>query len=358
MPPSDIAPVPGDPALRGSVGQGMSRIGPLVALGTVVRELGFEPKVVLEGTGFAPEFFTDADMPMQYSAAARVLARCATATGCEHFGLRLGERAGAEVMGFPGLLLTSAGDLGTGLRDLVRYMDLHDRGAVLDLIVDRDVAVFGYTIVADVPSSDQLNDIAMAIACNLMRGFFGPGWSPSAVSLPRGAPSDAGPWRRFFRAPVRFGAERCCVTFPAHWLSVSLPAANPALRLYLQREAARLQSLLGQGLVDEVRRMVRATLSNPPCTASRVAGMFGIHDRTLHRRLRADGTSFRLVRDEVLFNAAKLMLRTTSMPLAEVAAALGYSEASAFIHAFTRWSGQTPDRWRRAEQGTVDAQQR
>jgi AraC-like DNA-binding protein len=34
------------------------------------------------------------------------------------------------------------------------------------------------------------------------------------------------------------------------------------------------------------------------------------------------------------------------MNLAEIAHVLGYAEASAFIRAFTRWSGQTPQRWR------------
>lgn len=335
----------------------MSRIGPLVSLCTVLRELGFEPAAVLEGTGFSPDFFTDPDMPMQYQAGARVLSHCAMATRCDQFGLLLGERAGAEVMGLPGLLLMSAQDLGTGLRDLVHYMDLHDRGATLKLEVDRDVALLGYTIVADVPSSDQLNDIGMSIGCNLMRGFFGASWSPTAVMLPRQAPADSLPWRRFFRAPVRFGAARCCMTFPAHWLTVSLPAANPTLRQYLQKEAARLKSLLGQSLVDEVRRMVRATLSNPPCNASRVAELLGMHERTLNRRLQADGTSFRRVRDEVLYSASQQMLATTSMRLAEVAAALGYAEASAFIHAFTRWSGQTPDRWRRGHARTASGQQ-
>jgi AraC-like DNA-binding protein len=335
----------------------MSRIGPLVALCAVLRELGFEPAAVLEGTGFDPGFFTDPDMPMQYQAGARVLSRCATATRCDQFGLLLGERAGAEVMGLPGLLLMSAQDLGTGLRDLVHYMDLHDRGAVLKLEVDRDVALFGYTIVADVPTSDQLNDIGMSVGCNLMRGFFGASWSPTAVMLPRQAPADSWPWRRFFRAPVRFGAAQCCMTFPAQWLTVSLPAVNPTLRHYLQKEAARLQSLLGQSLVDEVRRTVRATLSNPPCSASRVAQLLGMHERTLNRRLQADGTNFRRVRDEVLYSASQQMLHTTSMRLAEVAAALGYAEPSAFIHAFTRWSGQTPDRWRRGHVRTAAERQ-
>lgn len=327
-----------------------ARIGALVGLCETLRDLGFEPAAVLDGTGFDPAYFSDPDLPIQYAAGGRLLRHCVEVTGCTHFGLLLARRAGAEALGLPGLLLTSAADLGTGLRDLAHTMELHDRGAMLTLEVDRDVAVLAFTIVADFAWPDLLNDLGMAVACNVMRQFVGENWSPLEVLLPCQPPDDPAPWRRFFRAPLRFGAGRCAMRFPAHWLGHPLPAANPMLHRYLRQEAERQKRLLGKGLAEEVHRMVRATITRPPCTAARVAGLLGMHERTLNRRLRADGTNFRRLRDEVLYSASRQMLGATSMKLAEVASALGYADASAFIHAFTRWSGQTPDQWRRALQ--------
>jgi AraC-like DNA-binding protein len=40
------------------------------------------------------------------------------------------------------------------------------------------------------------------------------------------------------------------------------------------------------------------------------------------------------------------LLQDTQVPLGQIAAALGYSEASAFTRAFRRWSGETPTAWR------------
>jgi AraC-like DNA-binding protein len=40
------------------------------------------------------------------------------------------------------------------------------------------------------------------------------------------------------------------------------------------------------------------------------------------------------------------VLKDTQVPLEQIAAALGYSEASAFTRAFRRWSGETPSAWR------------
>jgi DNA topoisomerase-3 len=46
---------------------------------------------------------------------------------------------------------------------------------------------------------------------------------------------------------------------------------------------------------------------------------------------------------------ARQLLEDTEVPLGQIAAALGYSEASAFTRAFRRWSGQTPTAWRTDE---------
>ena len=323
------------------------RAAPLCALPAVLRELGCDPVAVLGQAGFAPAYFSDPDMPIPYGTAAGLASHCAQATGCEHLGLLLTERAGPDVLGLPGLLLTSASDVRTGLRGLVHYMDLHDRGAIVTLHEDGDEAYLGYAIVTEAEGADLAYDMAMMVACNLMRSLCGAGWNPSEVLLQRQRPANASPWRRCFRAPVRFGAARNALKFPASWLALSLPAANPMLHRYLQNEADRLQGLMGKGFVDEVRRLVQGMAARPPCTASRVAALLNVHERTLNRRLQAEGTSFSQLRDGVLHTMAMQMLGASSMPLADVAMALGYSEASAFIRAFTRWSGQTPDRWRR-----------
>jgi AraC-like DNA-binding protein len=328
------------------------RAAPFCALPAVLRELGFDPVAVLGQAGFAPAYFSDPDMPIPYGTATALAMHCAKATDCEHLGLLLTERAGPDTLGLPGLLLTSASDVRTGLRGLVHYMDLHDRGAIVTLHEDGDDAYLGYAIVTEVAGAEQAYDMAMMVGCNLMRSLCGAGWNPSEVLLQRQRPASDAPWRRCFRAPVRFGAARCALKFPASWLALSLPAANPMLHRFLQNEADRLQGLMGKGFVDEVRRLVQGMAARPPCTASHVARLLDVHERTLNRRLQAEGTSFSQLRDGALHTMALQMLGASSMPLADVAMALDYSEASAFIRAFTRWSGQTPDRWRRRNGGS------
>jgi AraC-like DNA-binding protein len=80
--------------------------------------------------------------------------------------------------------------------------------------------------------------------------------------------------------------------------------------------------------------------------AGRLAQEFGMHERTLARRLRAQGTSFRTILGEVRHDAGRSLLVDTKLTIADIAYSLGYSEVAAFTTAFKRWSGMTPSEWR------------
>jgi len=99
-------------------------------------------------------------------------------------------------------------------------------------------------------------------------------------------------------------------------------------------------------LVSQLRRALRILLLGGRSSGDEVAQILSMHRRTLNRRLRAQGTTFQEILDEVRFEAARQLLDTTSISLTDIAASLGYTESSAFSRAFQRWSGTTPTRRR------------
>lgn len=99
-------------------------------------------------------------------------------------------------------------------------------------------------------------------------------------------------------------------------------------------------------LTEDLRRLLRTELLRDTCSAATVARLFSMHRRTLTRHLRTEGLAYRQVANEVRFEIACQLLQNTNMTLSQVAAALKYSEPSAFTRAFRRWSGQTPSAWR------------
>lgn len=330
------------------------RIGPLTPIPAVLRELGFAPEPLLRAAGFDLSCFDDADLTISYLAGGRLLAHCVAATGCDHFGLRVGMRGDAALLGLTGFLVMSAGDVGGALDDLVRHLDLGDTGGVpyVETAGERSVLAFALVDPAT-PAVDQIYDLSMAVACNLMRALCGPRWSPTEVLLPRSRPPDPTPWAQFFRAPVRFGAGSAAVVFPARWLAVAVPSANAHLHRHFEREAAQRHRERATSFADEVRRIVSTSLARGKCTVTRVAALLGMHARTLNRRLVVEGTTFKALRDDIRYEMSRQLLGRTAMTLGEIATALGYAEGSVFLRAFARWSGRTPQQWRDAQPPTA-----
>lgn len=182
-----------------------------------------------------------------------------------------------------------------------------------------------------------------------MRSLCGRDWNPSEVLLSRRRPRDPAPWVRHFRAPIRFDAGQSAIDFPSHWLEHRLPSADSMLHQHLVAEADALHLRNDDGPVGDVRRLVHSAMARGgKCTADGVATQLGMHERTLNRRLQSDGTTFHRQLDAVRHEVSLRLLSTTAMRLAEIAATLGYADASAFVRAFRRWSGTTPEGWQRA----------
>ncbi len=73
--------------------------------------------------------------------------------------------------------------------------------------------------------------------------------------------------------------------------------------------------------------------------------------RTLNRRLEAEGSSFRAIRDALRRDLALSRIAKTRQPLADLAADLGYADPSAFYRAFVGWTGASPSAYRRRLRG-------
>jgi AraC-like DNA-binding protein len=92
------------------------------------------------------------------------------------------------------------------------------------------------------------------------------------------------------------------------------------------------------------RLLVCTRLTSNHCSTGNIAELLAMHRCTLSGRLKGSGLGYQAITNEIRFEIARQWLQHTTVPLGEIAAALGYSEASAFTRAFRRWSGQTPTR--------------
>jgi AraC-like DNA-binding protein len=156
------------------------------------------------------------------------------------------------------------------------------------------------------------------------------------------------------RARTELEAARAGPTtlkFRARDLDRSL-VADTSLRELLDGYAARELEAQPDATTTatQVRRVLLAALPGPTPSAGEVARALAMSERSLRRALQEEGQTFSGVRDAALRWFAEQALGDASRTVGEVAWMLGYSEPSAFHRAFRRWTGTSPDQFRRAGQ--------
>jgi AraC-like DNA-binding protein len=179
-----------------------------------------------------------------------------------------------------------------------------------------------------------------------MRRLCGLQWRPAAVTLARARPQQVTPYRDFFRAPVRFGAPRSALVFPARILEQPNAGADPDERTRLSQLAAELDTARPGSVTERtLRALSRMVIAMPP-SGDKVAEVLGIKRRRLRERLEAEGSSIKGLLEVVRCELARQLLEQSRMPISEIAATLHYSQPGAFSRAFKGWTGKTPRQWR------------
>jgi AraC-like DNA-binding protein len=164
-----------------------------------------------------------------------------------------------------------------------------------------------------------------------------------AVRFRHAAPPSVDEHRALFGAPLTFRAPHTELELDDTACDTPMQHANAAFfAIFEQQVAGALARLPTAAAASEtVRAAVRAALASGGCTLAATARGLAVGTRTLQRRLQEEGTSFADVVDAVRHELACAYLeRGVSIP--ETAALLGYADATAFHHAFRRWTGSTP----------------
>jgi AraC-like DNA-binding protein len=313
----------------------------------VLLELGFAPARVLADVGLGPRTFDHPDTRIAFRTGGLLLQRCADVTGCPHFGLLAGQRATISSLGVLGELIQRSLTVQSALDSLITHLHRQTRGGVPTHAVDSAKASFGYAIyLRDMPGTAQTYDLAAAFEFNVLKALCGPRWGPIEVSFAHGTPKDIEPYRQLFGCRLRFDADRTECSFNRHWLAQPLMASDAERHRQLQREILAQEKIAPGELVNQVSAALRRMVLDGRATESLLCDLLSVPRRTLHRKLAAQGTSFRKLLEDVRYEVARQLLVDTDMSTTGVAASLDYADPSAFNRAFRRWTNSPPAAWR------------
>lgn len=264
-----------------------------------------------------------------------------------YIGLRLGEMVNARHLGLVGHLLWSCEDFGAVLQRLERFQRL-----IFDAIPmarrDRDDAIEMVWDISEFRTGPLVGETGFATMIQFCRSVMQGEADPHSIDFAHPPPEDTQPFEDFFRCPVRFNCPEPIIRVDYALLQRPLRRTDPALEQVLEQHAVALLERLPSRdeVLTRLRRALAGQLRDGEPKIDVICHELRLSARTLQRRLREAGTSFRhelnLVRNEL----AQSYLRDPSLQITDVAMLLGYSEHSAFTRAFRKQNGLSPQQLR------------
>jgi len=166
------------------------------------------------------------------------------------------------------------------------------------------------------------------------------------------APSYAQEYQNLYPGPVFFGQPTSQLVFDTAQLGLRIQRNLQDVKRYLARTPrdwifASFQDSLVTHQVREHLFRIGAGNGNIDDAASAL----NMSPRTLCRKLEAENTSFKQVRDDLRRDLAVEKLHNSDAPIIQIAHELGFGEVSSFHRAFRAWTGTTPGTYRQDKEG-------
>lgn len=170
--------------------------------------------------------------------------------------------------------------------------------------------------------------------------------APAGASMPYGTEA-----QRLFLAPLQRDRDFTGLEFDARWLKLPVVQTPESLAEFLDQAAMGLviryrdRTRLG----ERIRRLLRRDLAGELPSLEQVGAALSMTPQTLRRRLRDEGLGFQSLKDDLRRDAAIELLNRPELTLADIAARVGFAEASTFHRAFKGWTGLPPGAYRQAQ---------
>ena len=314
---------------------------------TYVAESGRDATPLRLLPGLRGRNLDDPDTRVSDGAAVEAWRLAEQVTGDEALGLHMAEAIPTGALDLLEYAFRASPTLDSAIKQVVRYGRAVGERLLPVVAAEGDRLSVDWTGLAE----RQRIEFAMSFLVRLAREATGTSISPVEVRFAHSPPANLSAHREFYRAALRFDERSNQLVFARTDLDRPFRSADPALSRVMCR---RLEKMLTQALAQGdstsaiVRRLLLENLARGEPSAAQTARELGLSERTLHRRLRDEGTSFRTILDTIRGELATELLCEPRIGIGEIAFVLGYSEPAAFYRFFRRLTGQTPLAYRHA----------
>ncbi|NHO87766.1 AraC family transcriptional regulator [Pseudoteredinibacter isoporae] len=263
------------------------------------------------------------------------------------FGLKTGAGVSPVNIDVLGIAMQSSATLRESFSLVQKYQRLISDGGRFQMLPgERETWVVYHPCQGQLAFSPYQIEAVLAAVVGFNTWISGSKICPIRVQFSQSQLSSYGDYQRVFNCPVEFEQAFSGLLISNDILDRPLPQADPVLaQIHEQYSSSRLTELENDSIVLDLRQWIKSRVGETLPRRTEAARMLGISERTLARRLDAQGFTFKEMLDEVRRELALVAVRESRKPLAEIAQSLGFAESSTFYRAFRRWTGLPPARW-------------
>ena len=319
------------------------------SLSAALERRGIDLGALARDLGLAPEALRDPRRRLPARVYAGLMHRVSQQIRDPTLGLRLGADLRPELFGVIGHVATTSETLGAALRAIARYKRIIAPERLTIELVGNAVTIAFYPEDPVEPRARIHADAELAFLISFARRMTDAPLRPRAVQIAGPSPPHAAAYRKLFDAPVQFEQAVDALVLEASALERPLVSADPELHAVLtahaEHELAGLPS--AETIEDRVAAALVRLLPRGERSVEQVASALGMSTRSLQRRLAEHGVSFRTLLHSTRRTLARQYLHREDLEPADIAFLLGFGHVQSFYRAFRRWTGQTPETFRR-----------
>lgn len=305
------------------------------------------PAALLAGLPITAEQLADPTTRVPLRVVEAIVTRAQQLTHEPALAIHVGTQMRLSSHGFLGFAAMTAGTVREALELACRFASTRTSAIALALYVERGRA----SLVIE--ERTPLGALRELVVLALVVGLRQLGEALTGQPLDDGHGDCAFPEPAYVRGlpgaeRLRFDQPAHRLVFPARVLELPLTSADPiAMKLAREQCERELAAVVDAGLPGRIRATLVAHGDALPALDD-VARELRMSTRTIKRKLAERGTSFSEIRDDLRRQRALLLVDDHALAIHEIAQRLGYSELPNFTRAFRKWTGVTPQAYRRA----------
>lgn len=308
-------------------------------------KFGGDPEALLEAAGLSRVPIEEENLLIPTHSLYNALELASQQLNLPDFGLRLSQYQDFDILGLLALMIKNTDSFPQLLQLLGKhYHTMHNHGARISYTVSGTELCLQYE--HSVPQAQGLQQsifLAFGFVAQMAQTILQPSIKPKAVYFQCEAPKDISLFKEIFQAPVYFNqvfngaiVSTEVLQSPYKIANIIIPGVEELCLVSLGHTPNSVT------ISQQLSLLISEQIVYGKIDLKYYAMQLQTSERTLQRRLKSEGSSFKAILDGVRKDLALRYIQQNTLNMAQITEALGFADQAVFSRVFRRWYETSP----------------